>query len=58
MIGLGVNFIVEVDVEYIVLFYEKKIRGVKLFEVSVGEYLLVLKYWKEYVEKKWWIVKC
>lgn len=44
----GVNFTVEADVKHIALFYEKKIRGVKSLEVSVGEHPLVLKYRNEH----------
>lgn len=47
-IGQGVNFTVEADVKHIALFYEKKIRGVKSLEVSVGEHPLVLKYRNEH----------
>lgn len=51
-IGQGENFTVEADVELITSFYEKRIRGVKSLEVSVGEHPLVLKYRKEHAEKK------
>lgn len=47
-VGQGVNFTVEADVNHIALFYEKKIRGVKSLEVSVGEHPLVLKYRNEH----------
>lgn len=51
-IGQGEHFTVEADVELITSFYEKRIRGVKSLEVSVGEHPLVLKYRKEHAEKK------
>lgn len=47
-IGQGEHFTVEADVELITSFYEKRIRGVKSLEVSVGEHPLVLKYRNEH----------
>lgn len=47
-IGQGGHFTVEADVNHIALFYEKKIRGVKSLEASVGEHPLVLKYRNEH----------